>query len=250
MSDIDRYLDELFDRLAGTGSAGRRALAETEDHLRASVAAGMAEGNTEQQAEREAVARFGSAAQLAAQLRRAYGPAPGGALLSWVSLFAGLGIATLGVSHLGYAANIRLMLRMHPEPIPACAGLLPTPVSDCSTSVEAMYAAAGRGGELLAVAVAILLGRRLAMARYHWLVPVSGRLAMVLAALFALAGAALFASQPMLSDVDTLLGAQPGPGLRIYVITSGTAIFVAVALLLGALVRARSATSRRHAGSH
>jgi hypothetical protein len=43
MSEVDRYLDEMFDRLAGTGSAGRRALAETEDHLRASAAAGMAE---------------------------------------------------------------------------------------------------------------------------------------------------------------------------------------------------------------
>ena len=30
---VDRYLDALFDRLAGTGAAGRRALAEAEDHL-------------------------------------------------------------------------------------------------------------------------------------------------------------------------------------------------------------------------
>lgn len=33
MSEIERYLDEFFDRLAGQGAAGRRALAEAEDHL-------------------------------------------------------------------------------------------------------------------------------------------------------------------------------------------------------------------------
>ena len=35
MSEIERYLDELFDQLAGTGAAGRRALMEAEYHLRA-----------------------------------------------------------------------------------------------------------------------------------------------------------------------------------------------------------------------
>jgi hypothetical protein len=35
--ETDRYLDEMFDRLAGTGGAGRRALVEAEDHLRAAL---------------------------------------------------------------------------------------------------------------------------------------------------------------------------------------------------------------------
>jgi hypothetical protein len=41
---VDRYLDDLFDALAGTGGAGRRALAEAEDHLRAATADRMADG--------------------------------------------------------------------------------------------------------------------------------------------------------------------------------------------------------------
>src|ERR1022692_118220 len=65
MSEVERYLDEMFNRLAGTGAPGRRVLAETEDHLRAAVAAGLAKGLAERQAEHEAVVRFGSAARVA-----------------------------------------------------------------------------------------------------------------------------------------------------------------------------------------
>ena len=42
MSEIEWYLDELFDQLAGTGAAGRRALMEAEYHLRAVGADAMA----------------------------------------------------------------------------------------------------------------------------------------------------------------------------------------------------------------
>ncbi len=72
VSAVERYLDELFDRLAGTGGAGRRALAETEDHLRAAVAAGVERGLTEERAEQEAVDRFGSPARIAGELRAAH----------------------------------------------------------------------------------------------------------------------------------------------------------------------------------
>jgi hypothetical protein len=44
MSEIEWYLDELFDQLAGTGAAGRRALMEAEYHLRATAADAMARG--------------------------------------------------------------------------------------------------------------------------------------------------------------------------------------------------------------
>ena len=71
MSAIEAYLDELFDRLAGTGAAGRRSLAEAEDHLRSAAAEAMAAGVTPEQAERDAVARFGPANTLAAALAAA-----------------------------------------------------------------------------------------------------------------------------------------------------------------------------------
>ena len=41
---VEKYLDEMFDRLAGTGPAGRRMLAEAESHLLAAVDDGRARG--------------------------------------------------------------------------------------------------------------------------------------------------------------------------------------------------------------
>src|SRR5690349_22729895 len=66
---VDRYLDELFDRLAGTGSAGRRVLVEAEDHLRTATAEGVQRGLSSDDAEREAVTRFGPAARVGTELR-------------------------------------------------------------------------------------------------------------------------------------------------------------------------------------
>ncbi|WP_433833550.1 permease prefix domain 1-containing protein [Actinoplanes sp. CA-015351] len=57
---VERYLDEMFDRLAGTGPAGRRMLAETESHLLAAVDEGRARGLDAEAAERAAVTRFGT----------------------------------------------------------------------------------------------------------------------------------------------------------------------------------------------
>ena len=56
MSEIEWYLDELFDQLAGTGAAGRRALLEAEYHLRAVAADAITRGLSQDQAEHEASA--------------------------------------------------------------------------------------------------------------------------------------------------------------------------------------------------
>jgi hypothetical protein len=56
---VDTYLDGMFDRLAGTGAAGRRMLTEAEDHLRAATADACERGLDPAAAEREAVTRFG-----------------------------------------------------------------------------------------------------------------------------------------------------------------------------------------------
>jgi HAAS domain-containing protein len=56
---VDRYLDRLFDRLSGTGTRGRRALAEAEAHLAESVDALTRQGRSPEDAAREAIARFG-----------------------------------------------------------------------------------------------------------------------------------------------------------------------------------------------
>jgi hypothetical protein len=66
---VEHLLDELFDALSGTGAAGRRALAEAEDHLHTAVAAGVSAGLSDEQAQREAVRRFGPVGRVAGELR-------------------------------------------------------------------------------------------------------------------------------------------------------------------------------------
>jgi hypothetical protein len=101
-SPVERCLDELFDRLAGSGGAGRRALAEAEDHLRSAVADGVAAGLSTEDAERAAVARFGSAARIADELRVTHaGPAAWlrpGFVGCWLA--GGLGLLAIGLSGL------------------------------------------------------------------------------------------------------------------------------------------------------
>ncbi|GAA3206286.1 permease prefix domain 1-containing protein [Dactylosporangium siamense] len=67
-SPVERYLDEMFDRLAGTGAPGRRMLAEAESHLLAATEDGIGRGLDPETAERDAVARFGAAAEIARQV--------------------------------------------------------------------------------------------------------------------------------------------------------------------------------------
>ncbi|GIM90365.1 hypothetical protein [Paractinoplanes toevensis] len=65
---VDRYLDEMFNRLVGTGANGRRLLIEAEEHLTEAAAEGRARGLDAEAAEREAVDRFGAAATVARRL--------------------------------------------------------------------------------------------------------------------------------------------------------------------------------------
>lgn len=99
---VERYLDDLFDNLAGTGAAGRRSVSEADDHLRSAVADSVAAGVEPEQAEREAVERFGRPGTIATQLRVAHRGV--GALIRpfitgtvWVGL---VGALALGVSGL------------------------------------------------------------------------------------------------------------------------------------------------------
>lgn len=73
MSDgpVARYLDAVFNALAGTGAVGRRALAEIEDHLHTAVAEGVGRGLSQLDAEFAAVERFGRPESIAAGIRQA-----------------------------------------------------------------------------------------------------------------------------------------------------------------------------------
>jgi hypothetical protein len=103
---VERYLDRLFDLMAGTGSAGRRTLFEVEDHLREAVADAVAAGMTQDEAEAEAVRKFGPpealvrglmpANSLSVALRR---------LVSSAALLGAVGLVAIGVSG-GVAAGL------------------------------------------------------------------------------------------------------------------------------------------------
>ncbi len=97
MSEIERYLDELAERLVGTGDAGMRVLIETEAHLYAAADDAMAQGLREDQAEHEAVSRFGPPALVARKLRAAHGGGPVSRALSAAWLLAGSAICGLGI---------------------------------------------------------------------------------------------------------------------------------------------------------
>lgn len=105
---VEQYLNELFDRLAGTGAVGRRALVETEDHLAESKAALIASGLDEREASLRAVARFGDARQIARDLRNADRDLAGLArqlfMTGW--LLGALGAVAVGLSGL-LAAGMR-----------------------------------------------------------------------------------------------------------------------------------------------
>ncbi|RKF23653.1 permease prefix domain 1-containing protein [Micromonospora globbae] len=89
---VDQYLDELFDRLAGTGAAGRRMLAEAESHLLAATEDGLSQGLDAEAAEREAVERFGAVSGIARQV-----PATAGSVRASMRRFFVGAWATAGV---------------------------------------------------------------------------------------------------------------------------------------------------------
>lgn len=62
---VEPYLDRLFDLLSGTGARGRRTLNEAQAHLEEAVELEVAAGQSREQAERRAVARFGTPEEIA-----------------------------------------------------------------------------------------------------------------------------------------------------------------------------------------
>ena len=89
-SPIDAYLHELRRALRHDPILARRVLEEVVDHLSESVAAGREAGMSEEEAQENAVRRFGPAAQFASQFDRFVTP------LRLLLVFAS--IATVGVA--------------------------------------------------------------------------------------------------------------------------------------------------------
>jgi hypothetical protein len=161
VSEIERYLDELFDRLAGQGATARRALAEAEDHLRAAAADAMARGLPADQAELDAVTRFGSPAVVARKLRSvADGGRVSAVSVAW--LLAGLAAGGLGVADLAAAGRLGWQ-----SPAFLCTQFLSQSCNSAGPAtgdIQSAVIAAAAGA-------ALLLGRWLAV-RYAGLAPV------------------------------------------------------------------------------
>jgi hypothetical protein len=222
MSEVEKYLDGMFDRLAGTGEAGRRAIVEAEDHLRSAVEEHTARGVPLPQAERMAVAQFGSSASMARQLRRAYQPDRLRVALSGTALVAGLGLVAGGGSML------------------------------VASTVDIARYGVTAGGNVVAGAAPFLVGLLVLIGR--WRAIRAGRLApsgrwlrWLTVGLFAAAAVVLLASPPLTGfpRFDGLFGFHQGPGLRVSLIASSAALLTAILL-----AARQSRAPRRHgAGS-
>jgi len=220
VSEIERYLDELFDRLAGHGAAGRRALTEVEDHLRTAATDAVASGLAVDQAEHAAVTRFGSPAMVARQMRSADGATRRNRASSAAWLLAGLALVGLGTAYL--VSSRRMVLQ--PQD---CAVLL---TSSCyirdhlanSTASAVIAAAAG---------TALLLARWLAV-RYARLAPARRGFA--------------FTAVLMLVLTAVFLGIMGWPPVLHVLFLSGrpSAILIAVALIDCVAVAVSLADSR------
>jgi hypothetical protein len=222
MSLIDRYLDEMFDRLAGTGAAARGALAEIEDHLRTAVAEAMAKRIPREQAEHEAVTRFGPPARIARQWRRANRRGWLMRGLSGAWLLAGLALVMLGVSFLATALAVALMPRTHP--VPGCNVFL---AHGCYASTASMRDVAIGGAVVFLAGLLALAGRRLARRRAG-LAPAPRRFPLVAAPLLVVLGLAVLAvGRPGAGFLFVPHGPGPGIGVITAAVTGMGAIAIA-----------------------
>jgi hypothetical protein len=99
---IDRYLDQLLGCLRGPARDVRRILAEAEEHLRDATAEALAAGATEEEAQRQAIARFGDARTVARRFSSRLGPVPLRAmvteLLRAATVLGAVAMVAVGVS--------------------------------------------------------------------------------------------------------------------------------------------------------
>jgi hypothetical protein len=252
---VDSYLDEMFDQLAGTGAAGRRAVDEAQDHLRASVADEVARGVPPGEAEYRAVTRFGSPDRIASGIRRANRSVSWGSVMSGAWLLAGLAVLVLAATYLLKALDIAVLLRMHPEDLPPCADpeIVPVPgtaiAGACSSSVPALQENLAVGLAVLVIGVAVLAARWLATRRVGLAAP-PRRFPVLAAALFAAGGLALLLVNPTSAlgsrlYPQGLFGVEQGAGFWHEVIASGLALVTAVGAVIWYLAR----TLRRAGGA-
>jgi hypothetical protein len=107
---VDEYLSRLRANLRTGPELTREILAEAEDHLRESVAAGLRAGMTELEAQEAAVAAFGPARVVARahQTRRARAAALLGGSAVTTAKLAGLSLLAFGATNVALFAVVKL----------------------------------------------------------------------------------------------------------------------------------------------
>jgi hypothetical protein len=157
---IRQYLDQL--RLSLRIPEVGRILVEAEDHLRAATAEGVAAGLTEQEAQRQAIARFGPVSAIVYAHQTRHGRV--------AAMLADLGIAAWRVAgYLLLAFFVVAGLEQLPQDYRE-----PTPGDDLS------WAVAGAGGVVLLVAFYVIQHVRRRSGRV-WSVPLGGFFALAAA---------------------------------------------------------------------
>ncbi len=246
---IDEFLDRAFDELGGTGRQGRRALAEAEDHLREGAAAGVRRGLTPEQAEADAVARFGDPGRFAQQVVRADAPAPWAPALTGLWALGGVLAVAVGVAGAiaellgdligpGFVAGDRYGVTYAAW---RCAEYLQgAPAgSSCSAAAaldhwgEVVLARVGLGVLGLIALLALALARRTALRSPEWRVPWP-----LVAAVGAVALGIAAAVRGLPDGATALLSTTTGTGAGIA--DGGVAAVFAAALLVVAVRRRHS----------
>lgn len=246
---LEPYLDRLFDLLGGTGAAGRRILSEAQAHLEEAIQANGAAGMSQEDAEREALARFGAPEQIA-QAHASYSALPValafGRVVAAAWLLFGIGAMALGLMGLGDAALVRLVgLNFIGEDAPGVRACQHANIDTiaCRASAAAHHAremidgplAAGVFG-LVAVA-AFLLARRVPVLR--------GVATLPNGAMVSTAGAVAFCGGGAVILISALLGLIAGERVEIVQhAAEGVAAIIAGLFFLPAAWRAVSRPDR------
>jgi hypothetical protein len=242
MNDIDRHLDDLFDRMAGQGAVGRRMLAEAEEHLRTAAADAQARGRSPEEAEREAVAAFGAVAPIANGLRRAHRGTGSARATSGGLLLTGRALSVLSLVHL-FAAACLSPWAWGSYGAALCSGVPKVFQPTCGYSPDVAAATTVTGLALGALGLLVLLARR-ALIRHGRLPAVAGPFTTLGATLLALAAVLVLIDLPWLAGALVDQPVEPVPGRRTAVLATVASLLIATVAVGGQVLSIRRRIQR------
>jgi hypothetical protein len=134
-SPIAAYLRRLDEELRLRRAPRRRLLAEAEDHLRSAAEELAREGRSAADAEREAVARFGAASEVARRFAHAAASSSAGAAAAW----SGVAFLAYAATAVFFAGTAPSWLRDFPQGAPSMLAIQIAAVALAVTAVRALH---------------------------------------------------------------------------------------------------------------